>query len=143
VWDFIDLIIAVRAALVDSAVNPGLGRSAATLGGPEADAAFLLTPNFGRHAGVARAGAAPIARPLEGTCTETALGGLRGLTDGRHKVRVGLLERSSDRWAEAASLDLSVAPFTIFATCCRSFSTAVANSGVSLCRLTRASMSAY
>ena len=137
------MIIAVRAALVDSAVDPELGRSAAALGDLEADAAFLLTPNFGRHAGIVCAGAAPIALTLEVACAETALGGLRGLTDGRHKSRAGLLERSAGRWAEAASLELLVAPSTIFATCCRIFSTAVANSCVSLFRLTRSSMSAY
>jgi hypothetical protein len=136
VWDFVDFIIAVRAALVDSAVNPGLGRSAATLGGPEADAAFLLAPNFGRHAGVARAGAAPIALPLEVANAGTAPCGLRGLTDGRHMVRVGLLERSDCRWAEAASPDLSVVRLMISAI-------AAACSGVAICRLTRASMSAY
>ena len=134
VWGIVDLSIAVRAALVDAAVNSGSGRSAAALGGPEAEAAFLMAPNFGRHAGIACAGAAPITLPLEVACAETALCGLRGLTDGRHKVRVGLLERSAGRWAEAASLDLSVVLFTISATCCRSFS---------ICRLTRAVTSAY
>ena len=81
-----------------------------------------MDPNFGRHAGIVRAGAALIALPLEVACAETALCGLRGLTDGRHKVRVGLLERSAGRWAEAASLDLSLALLATFAICCWRFS---------------------
>jgi hypothetical protein len=99
-----------------------MGRSAAALGGPEAEAAFLMDPNFGRHAGIVRADAALIVLPLEVACAETALCGLRGLTDGRHKVRAGLLERSAGRWAEAASLDLSLTLFTTFAICCWRFS---------------------
>jgi hypothetical protein len=74
-----------------------------------------MDPNFGRHAGIVCAGAVLIVLPLEVACVETALCGLSGLTDGRHKVRAGLLERSAGRWAEAASLDPSLALFTTFA----------------------------
>jgi hypothetical protein len=111
-------------------------RSVAATGGPEAEAAFLMTPNFGRHAGIVCADAAlPIALPLEVACAEAALCGLRGLAVGRQVGRVGLLERSDCRWAEAASPDLSVMRVTML-------SIAAACSGVAICRVTRAVMSA-
>jgi hypothetical protein len=101
------------------------GRSAAALDDPGAEAAFLVDPNFGRHAGIICPDAVLIVLPLEVACVETALCGLSGLTDGRHNgsfdgrhtVRVGLLERSKGRWAEAASLDLSPALFAVLTIC--------------------------
>ena len=102
--DVVDVISAVCTALIDAAVNPVLRRSFSEPVGPEAEAAFLVTPNFGRHAGIGCAEAAlPIASPLEVACADAALCGLSGLTDGRQGGRVGLLERSTDRCAEAAA----------------------------------------
>ncbi len=83
---------------------------------------FAWDQHEGGEAGLASDGAELIVLPLEVACAETTLCGLRGLIDGRHKVRVGLLERSAGRWAEAASLDLSLALLATFAICCWRFS---------------------
>jgi hypothetical protein len=114
---------------MDAGVNPTFRRLVPTCGSPEAEAALLLASvNDGRHGGRGADAALLTALPLEVACVETALCGLRGLTDGRHKVRSGLLERSGldvaleGRWAEAAAPEPSAkraVMFVIAAACSR------------------------
>ena len=88
-----DLPASWATAVIATCINLFV-RTGAARGSPDAEAALLASLNDGRHGGRGAESALLTALPLEVPCAETALWALSGLTDGRHVVCTGLLERS-------------------------------------------------